>query len=179
MLVDWACTAKLELELVSRFSKDVKHSDAFGRLRRVQMVQSGHRVDHPEHDGRLYPVVQQVKVSQPHWKRQISHVRLFWKMYSKHSFPRVGDTDLKPSPRCASAASCRWGWWRCTWSGRGRPPWRRLPGERRPARWCSTSLVLSWSGLICSPTESSTHARTETSGSEMLPAMALIKLLCF
>lgn len=68
-----------------------------------------------------------------------------------------GGTDLEPSQRGAWAASCRWGWWGCTWSGRGRPRRWWLPGESGPADWCSTSPSLSWSGLTCWPAGGSRH----------------------
>lgn len=50
----------------SRFSKHVEHCDAFWWLGRVQMIQSGHCVDHSKHDSCFYPVIHQVKVRQTH-----------------------------------------------------------------------------------------------------------------
>lgn len=58
----------------SRFREHVEQSDAFRWLGRVQMIQSGHGVDDPEHDRCFYPVIHQVEVGQTHWKqhRQVS-----------------------------------------------------------------------------------------------------------
>lgn len=47
-----------------RLCEDVEHGDALGGLRRVQVVQRGHGVDHPEHHGSFHPVVHQVGISQ-------------------------------------------------------------------------------------------------------------------
>lgn len=59
---DPAAAARSESHV--RLCEDVEHGDALGGLRRVQVVQRGHGVDHPEHHGRFHPVVHQVGISQ-------------------------------------------------------------------------------------------------------------------
>lgn len=154
----------------SRFRKHVEHGDAFWGLGRIQVIQSGHCVDDSKHDSCFDPVIHQVEVSQAHWKQSsqcivilIITTWLIWLICNnkKQTNTKVhiqgGGTDLEPSPRGASAASCRWGWWGCTWSGRGRPPRGWLPGKWHPAHWCSTSPAPSWSGPTCWPAGGSRH----------------------
>ena len=69
------------MDLNSRLSEHIEHRDAFWRLGRVQMIQSGNCADDSEHDGCFHPVIHQVKVRQTHWKgwEQISSAFLLHK----------------------------------------------------------------------------------------------------
>ena len=55
-----------------RLREDVEHCDTFWRLRRVQMIQSRHSVDHPKHHRCLHPVIHQVRVGQTSYRRDKS-----------------------------------------------------------------------------------------------------------
>lgn len=62
-----------------RFREHIEHSDALWWFWWVQVIQCGHCVDDSEHDSCFYPIVDEVDVSQTHWKRAGILVRLhFW-----------------------------------------------------------------------------------------------------
>lgn len=127
------------------------------------MIESGYCVDDSKHDGSFHPVIHHVKVGQAHCRQKNIYIFTWHKLQtSKYTFDacKGGAADPLPSPTGASAASCRWGWWGCTWNGRGRPPQGWFPGESCPAYWCSTSPTLFWSGLTYWPTGGSRHTQT-------------------
>lgn len=58
---------KIEWGVHWRFREDIEHRDAFGRFRRIQVVQSRHCVYNAEHHAGFHPVVHQVHIRQTRW----------------------------------------------------------------------------------------------------------------